>query len=267
MSFFKKLTKEFDELGLGSKQKKDYDEDLAYSGKRDAYPPSQPYGDPSSNSGYVATPAQYQSPSPAPAQNPVTPTYSPPADRPPIPQGWVPEWDHRYQRWYYYDTTTGRSQWEAPGYGQPLEDRGAQPQAAHTQYVGGGGQYDGHYSSHGDGQYGYGEEKKSRGHAGMILGAAGGLVAGAVIADALDNSDDEGYRAAPPPPPPVPQEYYPPPPADLSESDRESLKEAREDYEEALDDARSSSASSSDQEELEEAQEEYYEELEEAYDD
>lgn len=101
----------------------------------------------------------------------------------------------------------------------------------------------------------------------MILGAAGGLVAGAVIADALDNSDDEGYRAAPPPPPPVPQEYYPPPPADLSESDRESLKEAREDYEEALDDARSSSASSSDQEELEEAQEEYYEELEEAYDD
>jgi hypothetical protein len=33
MSFFKKLTQEFDELGLGSKKKRDYDEDLAYSGE------------------------------------------------------------------------------------------------------------------------------------------------------------------------------------------------------------------------------------------
>jgi hypothetical protein len=32
MSFFKKLTKEFDELGLGSKQKKD-NGDTAYSGE------------------------------------------------------------------------------------------------------------------------------------------------------------------------------------------------------------------------------------------
>ena len=51
----------------------------------------------------------------------------------------------------------------------------------------------------------------------------------------------------------------------LSHSDRESVEEAREEYLEALDDARSSSASSSDRERVEEAREEYEEEYEEAY--
>ena len=53
----------------------------------------------------------------------------------------------------------------------------------------------------------------------------------------------------------------------VDSSDRESVREAREDYEAALEDARDSSASSSDIEELEEAREEYEEEYEEAYDD
>lgn len=51
----------------------------------------------------------------------------------------------------------------------------------------------------------------------------------------------------------------------VDSSDRESLEEARRDYAEALDDARSSSASGSDREELEEAREEYYSEEEDAY--
>lgn len=85
----------------------------------------------------------------------------------------------------------------------------------------------------------------------------------------LDDSDDE-HRAPPPPADPYggyapPLEPAPPgPPLDaygnpISESDRESIASAREEYQEALAD---SSASSSD---VEEAREEYQEEVEEAY--
>ena len=28
------------------------------------------------------------------------PHYAPPADKPPIPSGWFPHWDERYQHWY-----------------------------------------------------------------------------------------------------------------------------------------------------------------------
>lgn len=52
---------------------------------------------------------------------------------------------------------------------------------------------------------------------------------------------------------------------EIDRSDRESIASARRDYEEALEEAQSSSASSSDLEELQEAREEYEEELEEAY--
>jgi hypothetical protein len=47
--------------------------------------------------------------------------------------------------------------------------------------------------------------------------------------------------------------------------DRESLREARDEYVEALEAANDSDASSSDEEALEEAREEYEEELEEFY--
>jgi hypothetical protein len=50
---------------------------------------------------------------------------------------------------------------------------------------------------------------------------------------------------------------------EIDSSDRESLQEARDDYEEALEEAASSSAGSSEREELEEAREEYEEEYEE----
>lgn len=50
-------------------------------------------------------------------------------------------------------------------------------------------------------------------------------------------------------------------------SDRESVAEAREEYEAAQRDAADSDASSSEEEALEEAREEYYEEYEETYED
>lgn len=52
---------------------------------------------------------------------------------------------------------------------------------------------------------------------------------------------------------------------EIDSSDRESLREARDEYEEALETANDSDASSSDHERLEEAREEYQEEYEEAY--
>jgi multidrug resistance efflux pump len=72
-----------------------------------------------------------------------------------------------------------------------------------------------------------------------------------------------GYGAPPPPAAPVPLEDNP----DLSSSQRESLEEAREDYEEAQRKVaeEGSSASSSDIEDLQEAREEYHSEVESAH--
>lgn len=67
-----------------------------------------------------------------------------------------------------------------------------------------------------------------------------------------------------------PPAVLPPTDADghsVSSSDRESVQEARENYEEALAKANDSDASSSDYEELAEAREEYEEEYEETYED
>lgn len=100
-----------------------------------------------------------------------------------------------------------------------------------------------------------------------------GAIGGALLANALDDSGDEHHHAA------VPVYAAPAEPAalppvlqthdaygeEVDSSDRESVQEAREEYEEALAAAADSDASSSEQEELEEAREEYEEEYEEAY--
>ncbi|KAM0521835.1 hypothetical protein ACHAPE_002397 [Trichoderma viride] len=149
----------------------------------------------------------------------------------------------------------------------------------------GPGQYSGY-----DGEN-HGREEKQKGSSGksVFLGAAGGvaagLVGGALLHHALEDdssSDEERERPSYVPPPPVivEEEYRNEytyndglPTRDeegrsVSESDRESVEEAREKYEEALHDVEdSSSASSSDYEELEEAREEYEEEYEETYED
>lgn len=150
-----------------------------------------------------------------------------------------------------------------------------------------------------------GEQEKKKSNSNMMLGVAGGVAVGAVggvlIADALgestppshlrvaapfenhanqsiDDSDDErrGGGGAPTVPPPMgggsdmPPAVLPPTDADgdsVSGSDRESVQEARDDYEDALAKANDSDASSSDREEAEEAREEYVEEYEENYED
>ncbi|KXX76792.1 WW domain-containing protein WWM1 [Madurella mycetomatis] len=358
MSFFKKLADNLGEdlgrLGLGSD--KDRKDEARPSGSARHYAPPQQYypqgyGQPNPQSypgqyhspppqGYY--PPQHQpdvsSPPPPPQQVPYAyppepgprppPPYTPPADKPPIPAGWTPRWDDHYQRWYYVEDATGRSQWEAPGY-NPETYSGEDVSRGHgTRYSPAG--YGGHYSEHGSqnpvygGQYpgsdsyqsGYGghysgrdshsdpyssdRKKGKKGSSGMLLGAAGGLavgaVAGAVIAheitegDSSSDSEHGGHRTSyAPAPAPVSNttiiyetNYYssasPPEPApgvlpvynqegeEVDSSDLESLREARDDYEEALADAADSDASSSEEEALEEAQEAYEEAYEEAYD-
>ncbi|KAI0880309.1 uncharacterized protein GGS22DRAFT_86189 [Annulohypoxylon maeteangense] len=346
MSFFNKLTSKLDGLDLGSEKPRER-EGPGYPGQHSYPPPSQQYGSNYNQQPYPpygdrppqsASPGNYQAPYPSqgsynspppqgsyntpppqsyqssPAPLSSGPTYSPPPDKPPIPSGWVPQYDQQYQRWYYYEQATGRSQWEAPGYhagGHSGEDRGhgepsysshASPPAGYgysSNEVHGYGSHGGHgeqgnhgyknddlayghYSGENRGEYESEEKKKKKkkgGHGGLLLGAAGGLavgaLGGALIANALDDSSDEEKHHAPAPvyaaPAPVYSEpvYEPAYNADgeyVDASDRESVRSARENYEEALAKAQDSDASSSDFEELEEAREEYEEEYEEAYD-
>lgn len=122
------------------------------------------------------------------------PPYNPPADKPPLPAGWIPQWDDYYQRWFYVEEATGRSQWEAPGYehaaaaGYGGDTRGhGSEQYGYGGYAvpyGGHGGYKGEYGHEGE----YMEEKKKKKMSkGKILGAAAagvavGAIAGAVIA-------------------------------------------------------------------------------------
>lgn len=343
MSFFKKITSEFENLGIGEKEKQQQQQQQPpQDGKLSS--PCIDSANPPGNRGYDYNQGQY-----APQPN-----YQPPSNKPPLPQGWVAQFDQQYQRWFYVEIASGRSQWEAPGgytapsvpppdSRPPMESHGSDgsrgfggPSPGYGGGYGGtpgygggpsgpgygegergyggydqgqqgyqqGGQYGGQYQQGGyqQGGYqqgyqqGYGEqgehsEKKSSDKKNMLLGAAGGLavgaIGGALIANALDDSDDE-HKAAPAETTVVnnyygdeapPQEYggeynrgyddAPPavlPPTDedgdsVSSSDREDVQEAREEYEEALAD---SDASASD---VEEAREEYEETYEEVYED
>ncbi|KAI1333216.1 hypothetical protein F5Y16DRAFT_6517 [Xylariaceae sp. FL0255] len=116
------------------------------------------------------------------------PIYSPPPGKPPLPKGWIPQYDRKYQRWYYADETTGRTQWEAPGQQQGMDSRG---------WSTAGTPVPTNYESEEYRGRDY-EEKKKKDH--TLLAAAGGVAAGAIggalLAHALDDdsSDEERRR-------------------------------------------------------------------------
>ncbi|KAK4129830.1 hypothetical protein N657DRAFT_661042 [Parathielavia appendiculata] len=201
MSFLKKfadgLSDDLGRLGLGSDSKQSgssRDGSGQYQAQGYGQPSHQPY-QPQAN--YhpppQTTPSAYPTePGPRPP-----PTYTPPSDKPPIPSGWTPRWDDQYQRWYYVEEATGRSQWEAPGFDHSAyrgDNRGGYgPQ---TPYGAPSPGYDSHgvpsaggYDQTGHGEYRGDHKEDKKGHSGMLLGAAGGLavgaVAGAVIAHEL----------------------------------------------------------------------------------
>ncbi|KND89141.1 hypothetical protein TOPH_06217 [Tolypocladium ophioglossoides CBS 100239] len=250
MSSFQNITHGFNNLGIGGGKRDEPQQGQRYYGYQGpgqgGFPPAQYYG------------------------APPTPAYQPPSVMPPLPPGWTTLFDQQYQRWYYVEQATGRTQWEAPGYVQPPPPVVSRPGNEPLAY-GQGGQ--GGQGSQDD------EEDKGRGTGGMLLGAAGGLavgaIGGALIQHALSESDSDEERRQLPALYPQASYSADEPPAVLpatdadgdsvSSSDREAVQEARARYEDALAAAADSDAGSSEEEELGEARQEYYEEYEETY--
>jgi WW domain-containing protein len=151
---------------------------------------------------------------------PPPPPAEPPMAAPSTPGGWLVQWNNQYQRWFYVDQATGRSQWEHPapptgGHGDGTRAFGG-PESHGGNHYGGSPAPSGYGAPSPYGQPGYGApspygqpgygqpapygqpgygqpypeggEKKSS-SSGMLLGAAGGLavgaVGGALIANAL----------------------------------------------------------------------------------
>ena len=114
---------------------------------------------------------------------------------PPLPPGWISQWDQNSQRYYFLEQATGRTQWEPPqqsigshgGYappgGPPTGERGFE---SHGQQGAPGGYYS-QETRHvvGDSQGGghtevYEKKEKKDGKGGMLAAGAGGLAVGAV---------------------------------------------------------------------------------------
>lgn len=126
------------------------------------------------------------------------PAYTTPRGRPPLPPGWVPLFSATHGRWYYVNKDTGKPQWEAPGFevkkvqeqqrererqqkqtDRDISQRSLAPRDASPS--GGSGR------SHSRN----GRRSSGLSITGMLLGAAGGIAAGTLVAKALkkDGSD------------------------------------------------------------------------------
>lgn len=83
-------------------------------------PPADPYARPPPQDGYDRPP--YDGGRPAydrgPYSAPAPLARPPPGPPPPLPQGWVQEWEPTARHAFYVEQATGRSQWETP-YQQP----------------------------------------------------------------------------------------------------------------------------------------------------
>lgn len=125
MSFFKKLTQEFNELKANFSD--DKDEKKSNEKKQDQKTETKPD---ESARGYQSASHGYQQPSygQPPQQYSEGHRYAPPPppQSPPLPPGWMVQFDQNSQHWYYVDQTTGRTQWDFPQ--SPPQQYGATPQ-------------------------------------------------------------------------------------------------------------------------------------------
>ncbi|KAL8901059.1 MAG: hypothetical protein Q9207_005395 [Kuettlingeria erythrocarpa] len=301
MSFFKKMVGKLEDLMDDDKQKEEKAQEARHhEGMHLQHDPTNPplnsAGQPETVSHTTATDRgpQYDQHNSSWASS-GQPSYgAPPAGQlPPLPAGWVAQWDSNSQRYYFLEQATGRTQWEPPqqfigphgGVPPPGAPPGGPFGYGSQGAYGSSGAYYGQETkhtivdSHGAGQeQTYETKEKKSGKGGMLAAGAGGLAAGAVggalIGHAMgdDSSDDENHQSyqqqptyvqqttyyqGPDPSAPPPLEAPPPPSSDhgsVSSSDKEDLAEAREDYENA-----------SDASDREEAREEYEEQYEETY--
>ncbi|RMD41186.1 hypothetical protein DV735_g3965, partial [Chaetothyriales sp. CBS 134920] len=134
------------------------------------------------------------------------------ASLPPLPPGWIAQWDQNSQRYFYVEQATGRTQWEAPvaaygahsGYGAPPSGYGAPPSGGMGTAV-------------------------AAGAGGLAVGAIGGAILAHELNPSYGAPAADPYAASMPPP--APEET-----ADgesVSSSDQEEIEERREELEEA----------------------------------
>ena len=147
-------------------------------GQQPQYGQQPPYSQPPSNYPNQQAPFQAQPPS-----NP---------GGPPLPPGWISQWDPNSQRYYFLEQATGRTQWEPPqqggpgGYGAPMG-----PGQGQGQYGGGPGGYysqEVQHSVDSQGNTQVYEKKEKSGKGGMLAAGAGGLAVGAVGGALIGNA-------------------------------------------------------------------------------
>ncbi|KJR84204.1 uncharacterized protein SPSK_09349 [Sporothrix schenckii 1099-18] len=138
------------------------------------------------------------------------PTYETPRGRPPLPPGWLPLFSTTHGRWYYVNKDSGKPQWEAPGFEvktlqkeqrqrerEGERERGRERADKPTQRGRDAGQRglaprdvspsDRSARSHS----GHSRRSSNLSITGMLLGAAGGIAAGALVAKALKKDGSE----------------------------------------------------------------------------
>lgn len=128
MSFFKKLTEEFKELKANFEDKPKEESKPASTSHEGGYGGGPDHSYQQQQHGY----GQGQYPAPPPQ-------HSGPPGQPPLPHGWIAQFDQNSQRWYYVEQATGRTQWDPPqqphgGYGAPPPPPGGYGGAPHSGY-------------------------------------------------------------------------------------------------------------------------------------
>ncbi|KAG8936853.1 hypothetical protein FRC03_009595 [Tulasnella sp. 419] len=116
-------------------------------------------------------------------------------DQRPLPWGFVQRFDQQYKTWYYVNTQTNppQSSWTHPAdqqqQGYPQQQ--AYPQQGYPQH---GDYHGGHPQQH----YAEGGHHKSGGGMGtgaaLAIGAGAGVVGGLVIADQIQDMQEEAYQ-------------------------------------------------------------------------
>lgn len=111
--------------------------------------------------------------------------------QPPLPPGWIAQWDNNSQRWYFLEQATGRTQWEHPsqypthgpaGHGMQPPSGGYQPSSQQGMY------------SHEQHQYVKEGEKKDKNYKGLAAGAVGGLAVGGLVGHAMGEYPASPYQ-------------------------------------------------------------------------
>lgn len=141
-----------------------------YYGPPGGYAPQPPYDSHPPYGGSPQPPYDTRPPYSAPPPS----SRAPPGPPPPLPVGWIQEWEPGFRRAYYLEEATGRTQWETPfESGYEGSRSGPEPSGYY-----GGAPPAGYYPP--PDQPPYEQEKKHSDKGKLLAGGAAGLALGAV---------------------------------------------------------------------------------------